>query len=219
MVSAKHDTDASALVIGALSLGLILDLTGTFAFGISGAMLAVRRGLDVFGIAVLAVAAALAGGMVRDILLGATPVAALANPIYLGSALGAALCVFFGHRLLERMSQPVMVLDALGLGLFAAQGCRKALQFGLDPLPAVLLGVLTAVGGGVVRDLLVSEVPRVLREDIYALAALVGAALIALGHSFGWSENWLVPLAVVAASGLRILSVRRNWQAPKAPGS
>ncbi len=201
-----------------LTTGLLLDLAGTFVFGISGAMLAVRRGLDVFGIAVLAVAAALAGGMLRDMLLGAAPVAALSQPLYLWAALGAAAVVFFAHRLLERMANPVMLLDALGLGLFAVAGCRKALEFQLDPLPALLLGVLTAVGGGVVRDVLVSEVPRVLREEVYALAALVGAAIVVLGERFDLPEAWSLPAGVLTASGLRILSVRRGWQAPKSPG-
>ena len=174
-------------------IGLTLDLMGTFVFGISGAMLAVRRGLDVFGIAVLAVAAALAGGMIRDMLLGAEPAAALVQPLYLWAALASALVVFFAHHFLERLANPVMLLDALGLGLFAVAGCRKALQFELEPLPAILLGILTAVGGGVVRDVLVTEIPRVLREE----------------H--------VLPVAVLTACGVRVLSVRRGWQAPKAP--
>lgn len=202
-----------------LSIELLLDLAGTFVFGISGAMLAVRRGLDIFGIAVLAVSAALAGGMVRDVMLGAVPPASLANPSYLLAALASALCVFFGHRLLERMSKPVMVLDAMGLGLFAVGGCRKALLYGLDPLPAVLLGVLTAVGGGVVRDVLVAEVPRVLREEVYALAALVGASVVVLGGALGLSEPVTLIAGIVSAFLLRVLSVWFSWQAPKAPGS
>ncbi|MGX9355428.1 trimeric intracellular cation channel family protein [Roseobacteraceae bacterium S113] len=201
------------------SIGLLLDLAGTFAFGISGAMLAVRRGLDVFGIAVLAVAAALAGGMIRDMLLGATPVAALAQPIYLMAALAAAVVVFFAHRLLERLSQPVMLLDAMGLGLFAVAGCRKALQFGLEPLPATLVGVLTAVGGGVVRDILVTETPRVLREEVYALAALVGAGIVVVGERLALPESWVLPTGILVAFALRVLSVRGGWQAPKAPGT
>jgi len=199
-----------------LTIGLTLDLAGTFVFGISGAMLGVRRNLDAFGIAVLAIAAALAGGMIRDMLLD-TPAAALTQPLYLWAALGAATFVFFAHRLLERLANPVMLLDALGLGLFAVAGCRKALAFGLDPLPAILLGVLTAAGGGIVRDILVSEVPRVLREEVYALAAFVGAVIVVIGNAFSLSETWVVPAGVLAASGLRILSVRLGWQAPKAP--
>ena len=202
-----------------LPLGLWLDLLGTFVFGISGALLAVRRGLDVFGVVVLSVAAGLAGGMVRDMLLGATPPTALQDPRYLLTAISAALFVFFGHQLLGRLSKPVMVLDALGLGLFAVSGCRKALQFDLDPLPAILLGVLTAVGGGAVRDLLVVETPRVLREEIYALAAMIGAAIVVTGAALGFSDSVTAGAGVIVAFAVRLVSAWRGWRAPRAPGS
>ena len=197
---------------------LWLDLAGTFVFGLSGAMLAVRRDLDVFGIAVLAVAAALSGGLIRDMALGVAPPAALATSAYLLSACVAAFVVFFAHRVIERLSKPVMILDALGLGLFAVSGARKALDFGLDPVPAIVLGVLTAVGGGVVRDLLVAEVPRVLREEVYALAALLGAAVVVAGDMAGLAPVWAMTAGAVVAALVRVLSVYRNWQAPKAPG-
>ena len=202
-----------------LPLGLWLDLLGTFVFGISGALVAVRRGLDIFGITVLSVAAGLAGGMIRDMLLGATPPTALEDPRYLLTALAAAACAFWGHRFLARLSKPVMMLDALGLGFFAVAGCGKALVFELDPLPAVLLGVLTAVGGGVVRDLLIVETPRVLREEIYALAAMIGAALVVAGAALGLSESWTAGTGVVATFTIRVISVRRGWRAPRPPGS
>jgi uncharacterized membrane protein YeiH len=202
-----------------LPLGLWLDLLGTFVFGVSGAMLAVRRRLDAFGITVLAVAAGLSGGMIRDLALGATPPAAFQDTRYLVAAIGSALCVFFGHRLIARLSKPVMVLDALGLGLFAVSGCRKALSFGLDPLAAIILGVLTAVGGGALRDLLVSEVPRVLREEVYALAALIGAVLVVIGAALGVHDAWTAAVGVGAAFLIRIVSVWRGWHAPRAPGS
>lgn len=205
------------LDVGWLVLGL--DLTGTFVFGLSGGTLAVRRGLDIFGVLALSVAAALAGGILRDALLGATPVAALSDTRYLLAAVAAGLVTFLGHRLLARLGKPVLVFDAMGLGLFAVTGCRKALEAGLDPAASVLLGVLTAVGGGVVRDLLVAEVPRVLREEIYALAALVGAGLFAAGLHLGFAE-WAVALAgVVSAFLLRVISVLRGWSAPRAPWS
>ena len=208
----------TGLVHGA-PLGLWLDLLGTFVFGISGAMLAVRRRLDLFGVATLAVAAALAGGMLRDMALGATPPAALQDARYLITALASAACAFFGHRLLARLDKPVMALDALGLGLFAVSGCRKALMFDLGPLAAILLGILTAVGGGAVRDLLVTETPRVLREEIYALAALVGAALVVIGEAADLPDLWTAAAGVAAAVTLRLVSVRRGWRAPRAPGS
>lgn len=202
-----------------LPLGLWLDLLGTFVFGLSGATLAVRHRLDAFGITVLAVAAGLAGGMLRDLVLGATPPAAFADTRYLIAALGAALCVFFGHRLIARLYRPVMLLDALGLGLFAVSGCRKALLFGLDPLAAILLGILTAVGGGALRDLLVAEVPRVLHSEVYALAALVGAALVVAGAALEVPDPWAAAAGVATAALLRVVSVWRGWRAPRAPGS
>ncbi|MBP1806191.1 trimeric intracellular cation channel family protein [Rubellimicrobium aerolatum] len=196
-----------------------LDLVGTFAFGLSGATLAVRHRLDLVGVLALAVAAALAGGMIRDALLGATPAAALTDGRLLLTALGAGLAGFFFHRALNRLRKPVLVLDALGLGLFAVTGCRRALDHGLDPLPSLILGVLTAVGGGAVRDVLVAEVPRVLREEIYALAALVGGLVLVAGLRLGLPEPAVALAAVAAAFVLRIVSVLRGWSAPRPPGT
>ena len=169
--------------------------------------------------AALSVAAGLAGGMIRDMLLGATPPTALEDPSYLLAALAAAFCAFVGHRMMARLSKPVMVLDALGLGLFAVSGCQKALLLDLDPLPAILLGVLTAVGGGAVRDLLVVETPRVLREEIYALAAMIGATTVVAGAALGLSEGWTAAVGVLVAFAIRVISVWQGWRAPRAPGS
>ena len=198
---------------------LWFDLLGTFVFGISGGMLAVRRELDLFGVMVLSLAAALAGGVLRDVALGDTPPAALRDARYLLAALAAGLCAFAFHRGIERLAKPVMVFDAAGLGLFAVSGCQKALSLGVAPLPAVLLGVLTAVGGGALRDLLVTEVPRVLREDIYALAALAGATVVAVGAWLGPAPAPVALLGVALTFALRVVSVWRGWRAPKAPGS
>lgn len=199
-------------------LGLWLDLLGTFVFGLSGGMLAVRRNLDVFGVVVLAGAAALAGGMIRDVTLGATPPAAFQDIRYLVAVLLAALCTFFAHRIIDRLSKPVMVFDAFGLGLFAVSGCGKALDHGLHPAPAILLGLVTAVGGGALRDILVTEVPRVLREEIYALAAFLGAVVVVLGDLWGLHAGWTAAAAVIVTALFRIVSVWRGWQVPKAPG-
>ena len=194
---------------------LWLDLLGTFVFALSGAMLAVRRSLDLFGVMVLAVAAGLAGGLIRDVSLDASPPAALDGMRYLITALAAAVAAFFGHRAIERLNRPVMLLDAMGLGLFTITGCQKALAYGLDPLPAVVLGVLSAIGGGVLRDLLVADVPRVLREEVYALAA----GVFVLGKAFLFPEPHLTMSAIALTVILRIVSVWLGWRAPKAPGS
>lgn len=198
------------------NLMLMLDLLGVFAFGLSGALLAVRRDLDVFGILVLAMAAALAGGIMRDVVLGAVPPAALQDSRYLLVALASGAVVFFAHGLIARMARPVLLADALGLGLFAVAGAGKALDHGLGVLPALGLGVLTAVGGGALRDLLVAEVPRVLREEVYALAALAGAAVVVAGRYFALPEGAVVLAGVALAVALRLLSVRYGWQAPRA---
>ncbi|CAO3434257.1 trimeric intracellular cation channel family protein [Azospirillum doebereinerae] len=202
-----------------ITLLTVLDLIGVFVFGLSGGTLAVRRRLDVFGVMVLSLAAALAGGVFRDLLIGAVPPASLKDERYLLAALAAGLAAFFLHPQINRLGKPVMVLDAAGLGLFAVAGCGKALAYGLTPLPAALLGVLTACGGGVMRDLLVAEVPRVLREEIYAMAALLGTLVVIAGHTLGLPAMPVAIAGAVAVFALRVVSVLRNWSAPRAPGS
>lgn len=201
------------------TLTAVLDAVGIFVFGVTGGTLAVRRRFDLFGVVVLALVTALAGGVARDLMLGATPPAALTHPHYLWSALASGLAAFFFHKAIERLGKPVMVLDALGLGLFAVAGCRKALDYGVDPSAAVLLGVVTGVGGGIVRDLLVNEAPRVLREEIYASAALLAALIVILGEHFAWPWTVTSTAGVAAAFLLRVVSYWRGWRAPRAPGS
>lgn len=201
------------------TLLLAMDLTGVFVFGLSGGTLAVRHRLDLFGVLVLSLAAALAGGVFRDLLIGAVPPASLQDDRYLLAALASGFAAFFFHPQINRLGKPVMVLDAAGLGLFAVAGCGKALAFGVGPLPAALLGILTACGGGVMRDLLVAEVPRVLREEIYALAALLGAAIVITGQAMALPDIPVAVTAVVAVFVLRVVSVLRGWSAPRAPGS
>lgn len=198
---------------------LALDLIGVLVFGLSGGVLAVRHRLDVFGVFVLALATALAGGMLRDLLIGAVPPATLADPRYLVVALAAGAIAFFFHRAIEKLRRPVLVLDALGLGLFAVAGSQKALAAGLHWLPAILLGGLTAIGGGVVRDMLVREVPRVLREEIYALAALLSASVIVACDAAGLRGLGPAAAAVLAGVALRLLALWRGWHPPRAPGT
>lgn len=197
-------------------IALSLDLVGTYVFGLSGAMLAVRRQLDLFGIMVLATAAATAGGAIRDMAIGDQPIAFLRDHRYLLVTLAAGLTAFLFHARIERLNKPVMLLDAVGLGVFAVSGTQKALTFGLSPLSACLIGVLTAAGGGMVRDLLVAEVPRVLREEIYAVAAVFGAVIVVTGDHFGWPALECALLAAAATIAIRIASVRRGWKIPRA---
>ena len=200
------------------TLLLAMDLTGIFVFGLTGGTLAVRHKLDIFGVIVLSLVTALAGGILRDLLIGAVPPASLQDDRYLTAAMASGLAAFFFHPQINRLVKPVMVLDAAGLGLFAVAGCGKALTYGLTPVPAVLLGVLTACGGGVVRDLLVAEVPRVLREEIYAVAALLAAIIVVVGAKLQLPPVPVAIAGVLAAFLLRVVSVLRGWSAPRAPG-
>ena len=154
---------------------LVLDLVGTLAFAISGATAGVRKQLDLFGVLVLAFAAATAGGITRDALLGATPPAALVDWRYLAVSIFAGLAAFHGYRRVERLRNPVQLFDAIGLGVFAVSGAAKALDYGLGPSGAVLLGIVSGIGGGIARDVLLAEIPCVLRRELYAVAALLGA--------------------------------------------
>ena len=195
---------------------LVLDLTGTFVFAISGAMLGARRNLDIFGMLVLSFAASSAGGITRDLLIGAVPPAAINDWRYLAVSLAAGLLTFFCSSLIARLRTAILIFDAAGLALFAVAGTQKALAYGLNPFMAALLGMLTGIGGGIARDLLVARTPAVLRSDLYALAALAGAALVVVGHRLNWP---IVPTAIAAAGicfGLRLLAIRYDWNLPVA---
>jgi len=197
---------------------LALDLIGTFAFAISGATLGVRKHLDLFGVLVLSFTAAVSGGIARDVLIGATPPAALATWHYIVVSCAAGLATFYRHDDIERLRNPVQLFDAVGLGLFAVTGAAKALAAGLNPLAAMLLGMLTGIGGGIARDILAARIPVVLQSDLYAVAALAGAAVVVAGERLG------LPLAPVLTTGavlvfvLRFLAIRRGWRLPVAPG-
>jgi len=196
---------------------LALELIGTFAFALSGATVGARRQLDLFGVLVLSFAAATAGGIVRDALLGATPPVALANWRYLGVAMFAGLITFYRYRDVERMRNPVQFFDAIGLGLFAVSGAAKAIAYGLGPAGAILLGIVSGVGGGVARDMLVAEVPSILRRgELYAVAAALGASVVVAGDALNLLST---PLAVGGASAcfaLRYFSIRKRWMLPVA---
>ena len=197
---------------------VVLDLVGIFVFAISGALVGVRKGLDVFGVLVLAGTTGLGGGFLRDVLIDATPPAALADWRYLLVPVAAGLLTFWFHPALGRMERTVNVFDAFGLGLFAVTGALKALDFGLGPVPAALMGMVTGIGGGMARDLLASRVPAVFRGELYATPALAGAVVAVVGSRQG------LPVVVVAFAGAgvcivwRLLAMWRQWQAPRPTG-
>jgi len=198
------------------TLTLVLDLIGTFVFALSGAIAGVKHRLDIFGVLVLSFAAANSGGITRDILIGATPPAAIADWRYIAVTIPAGLITFYWFHVINRISNSVLVFDAAGLALFAVSGATKALAFHLNPLAAALLGMLTGIGGGMARDIFLAEIPAVLRADVYAVAALAGSATVVIG-----SMLRLPPAAVTAGGAilcfsLRLLAIFRGWRLPTA---
>jgi uncharacterized membrane protein YeiH len=202
-------------VLNGHTLFTFLDLAGTFAFALSGAVAARERGLDWFGILVIAFTVACGGGVLRDLCIGAIPPAGLADWRYLGAAVVAAALTMASQGLVERLAHPVVLFDTLGLGLFAVTGAQKALLFGSNAEVAVLLGMVTAVGGGVARDVLLNRVPVILQREIYASAALVGAALATVGNQLGQDSPTLTWCAVAACFALRMASLRFRWNLPR----
>src|SRR5437868_12471459 len=160
----------------------VFDLGGTFVFALSGATAGVKHRLDLFGVLVLSFAAGNSGGIARDVMIGATPPAAITDWRYIAVSMLAGLITFYWYRIISRLKSPVLVFDAAGLGLFAVSGAGKALAFHAGPVAATLLGMLTGIGGGMVRDVLVTEIPTVLRTELYAVAALIGAAVVVIGR-------------------------------------
>ena len=209
-----HALTASTLV-------LVLDLCGTFVFALSGALLGVKQGFDLFGVLVLSFAAANFGGITRDVLIGAVPPPGLADWRYIVVPVLAGLATIAWGPRIRRMHDSVQVLDAGGLALFAVSGAQKALDFHLGPLTAVVLGMLTGIGGGMMRDILAAEVPAVLRGDIYAVAAMAGAAVVVVGRQLRLPPT---PVTIAGAGlcfALRFIALRRGWQLPvsRRPGS
>lgn len=197
------------------ALTLALDLCGVFVFALSGALAAVFRRLDVVGVVVVATVAAVGGGLLRDLLLGDVPPPALQDWRYVAVSATAGVIVFFFHPQVNRLTRAVRVFDAAGLGFFAVAGTAKALAAGLGPVPAGILGVLTGVGGGLLRDVLLREIPMVLRTgELYAVTALAGAVVVVLADAAGAYHAGTAGLAVAVVFVLRVLAIRRNWSAP-----
>jgi uncharacterized membrane protein YeiH len=195
---------------------LVADLIGVAVFAASGASAGVAKRLDLFGVAFVGFAAALGGGILRDVTIGAVPPLAFADWRYAGAAVLASVAVFWLHPRLNRLRRTVLVLDAAGLGLFTVTGTLKALEAGVPPVGACLLGMLTAIGGGLIRDLLTGEIPIVLQRDVYAMVALGGAILVTILQRLG--QTGVLPLVTAASlmTGVRLLALYRRWSAPVA---
>jgi uncharacterized membrane protein YeiH len=194
----------------------VLDLAGIFVFALSGSLLAVRVRFDIVGVMVLAVITGIGGGIIRDVLIGDIPPASFRDWRFFLVPAVAALLVFRFHPRLRRIERYINWFDAAGLGLFCATGASKALFFGLDPVPSVLMGVVTGVGGGVLRDVLASRTPVVLREDLYVVPALITATIVVVSFELGWFPPWIPLAAAAVCFVLRLLAIHFHWQAPRA---
>lgn len=190
------------------------DLGGTFVFALSGATAAVRHRLDLFGVLVLSFAAGNSGGIARDVMIGAVPPAAISDWRYVAVSILAGLITFIWYRIIDRLSSPVLVFDAAGLALFAVSGAGKALAFHAGPVAATLLGMVTGIGGGMMSDVLVNEIPTVLRTELYAVAALIGAATVVAGRALLIPYDAAAAVGAVLCFGLRFMAMRRGWQLP-----
>ena len=198
-------------------IGLLgADLIGVAVFAASGASAGVAKRLDLFGVAFIGFVAALGGGILRDLVIGAVPPLAFADWRYPVTAVLASLAVFWFHPHLTRMRRPVLLLDAAGLGLFTVTGTLKALDAGVPAVGACLIGMLTAIGGGLARDLLTAEIPAVLQRDIYAVAALAGAILVTVLHGLGFADPVTMAVSALAITGVRLVALYRRWSAPVA---
>ncbi len=199
-----------------MSLLYTLDLIGTAAFAASGAWAGIRRDMDLFGVMVLGLVTAIGGGTLRDLLLGDTPPFCLQDETYLYIAIGISLATFFLHRRMDLLRHPLLYFDAVGLGTFVVIGTEKALQFETGALGAVLLGMMTATAGGMIRDMLANQVPLILRKEVYASACLTGGVLLVALHHVAAPR----PVALLSSAGLvilvRLLAIRFDWALPKA---
>lgn len=199
-------------------LFVALDLVGIFVFALSGALVGVRKHLDIFGVLVLGGATGLGGGFIRDVLIDATPPAALQDWRYLLVPTAAALLTFVAHGVIDRIGRVINVLDAAGLGLFCITGSLKALEYGLGPVPSALMGMVTGIGGGMLRDLLAGRVPVVFSAELYATPALAGAIWAVLAQRADWPSLLVVVPAFAICFVWRILALKRGWEAPKPSG-
>jgi uncharacterized membrane protein YeiH len=201
------------------TLLLVLDLAGTFAFALNGALTALRVvRLDIVGVVTLGMVTALGGGIIRDVVIDDLPPATFSDWRYLAVAAAGSLIAFTFGRRLDRHSGAITVLDAAGLSLFAVTGASKALDLGLGPTQAVILGAVTGVGGGTVRDVMIQRIPTVLRSELYAIPALVAATITVVTVRTDLYDAPAAVLAAAACFGIRMLGVRFGLNAPRPPG-
>jgi uncharacterized membrane protein YeiH len=195
---------------------VVFDLGGTFVFALSGAIAGVKHRLDLFGVLVLAYAAGNVGGITRDVMIGAIPPAAVSDWRYVAVTVLAGLITFSWYRTINRLRSPVLLFDAAGLSFFAVAGASKALAFHAGPVAATLLGMVTGIGGGMLRDVLVREIPTVLRTELYAVAALVGSVVVVIGRLSHVPSSATAIVGAALCFGLRFAAMQRGWHLPTA---
>ena len=195
---------------------LVVDLMGVFVFAVEGAMAGIRAQLDVLGLLVVSFATALGGGMIRDVLIGAIPPNSVRDWRYPATAFAGGGAVFFFYQFFQQAPSPLMItFDAVGLSLCAIAGAGKALEFGINPMLSVLMGAVTGVGGGTIRDILLNRVPAVLQTDVYAAAALAGAGVVVIGMKLKMPRSLVMTAGAVVCFVLRMVAVWRHWNLPK----
>jgi uncharacterized membrane protein YeiH len=199
------------------TLILWLNLLGTFVFGLSGGLAAVRARFDIFGVLVLSAVVGLAGGIVRDVLIGVPP-ATFRDSHYLVAVAAAGVVCFFAGPAVARLQRSVLVFDAMGLAVFCVTGATTALSHGLGPVQATVLGAITGIGGGMLRDILLDEIPVVLRHELYAIPALLGAAVVAIAHVAGGTDAAFLLIGAVLCLSLRLVGLRYGLEAPAPSG-
>jgi uncharacterized membrane protein YeiH len=198
------------------TLLLVLDLAGTFVFALNGALTALRTArLDIVGVVTLGMITAMGGGILRDLVIGAVPPATFDDWRYLAVATAGGLIAFSLPRGLDRLNLPINLLDAAGLSLFAVTGAIKALDFGLGAGQAIILGALTGVGGGTLRDVLIGRIPAVLHSGLYAIPALLGAAVTVAASRLGLYGLVTAVVAATVCFGVRLLGIVFDLDAPR----
>jgi uncharacterized membrane protein YeiH len=194
----------------------VLDWIGTLAFALSGGLLGVRKEFDLFGVLFLSFVVTVAGGMVRDVLIGAVPPVAITEIHYFLIAICGGLGTFYWYPRVASLQSQILLFDAVGLGLFAVIGAQKAIEHGINPVMAALMGMLTGIGGGMTRDVLAGDTPFVLRSELYAVAALAGGAIVSTGYTIGVSPSYSMLLGAAVCIFLRLMAIYRGWRAPVA---
>ena len=192
-----------------------IDLIGTAVFSISGALTAYDKKLDVFGISAVAFITALGGGTLRDVLMGSTPVAWMNNPVYLIIILVGIVVALLFKKLVLRLKRTFFLFDTIGIAVFTVLGLQKALNIGLNPIIAIMMGMVSAVFGGVIRDIVCNEIPLIFRKEIYALVCVAGGIMYILLSYLNLSDTSLIAVTIGFIVTFRLLAVRYHWQLPE----